>query len=577
MNILAKVRIGARLGLGFAIVLALLCAAGLFGMLQTSHVYDGTQELVTNLLPSVKSLGEIESTASTLRRLTLDMVIEENPNDLKDERNRHAEALDTLAHGFATYEKLISSPQERQLYEAFREHWQQYQQIDAQIIAALEAGTADAARKHATGESARRFKTAMDDVAGLIALNQSAATADGDSAMQSYHAAQFSTGILFAVALALGAVLAVFITRSITVPIQRAVEVAKTVAEGDLCSQIDASGRDETAALLGSLRTMNENLVGMVREVLVGSKRIATGAAEISTGNIDLSSRTEEQAASLEETTASMEELTSTVKQNADNAHQGNQLAREAAEAASRGTSAVDSVVHTMEQIASSSGEMSTIITMIESIAFQTNILALNAAVEAARAGDQGKGFAVVAGEVRVLAQRSASAAKEIKSLIDVSTTHVVTGTQQVGEAGQTMNVILKSVQRVADLMGEIAAASDEQRVGIEQMNQAVMQMDEVTQQNAALVEEASAAAQSMAEQSASLQTLVGRFRLPEQPEPAEMAEMARTVRTPARRSAAAIAPKPQPKPQLQLRHAGVVRTPQLAKARVPEPDWHAF
>lgn len=259
---------------------------------------------------------------------------------------------------------------------------------------------------------------------------------------------------------------------------------------------------------------MNDNLVKIVADVRGGTETIASASSQIASGNLDLSSRTEEQASSLEETASSMEELTSTVKQNADNARQANQLAVQASEVAEKGGAVVNDVVDTMHSINESSKRIVDIISVIDGIAFQTNILALNAAVEAARAGDQGRGFAVVASEVRNLAQRSAAAAKEIKSLIDSSVEKVETGSKLVGEAGTTMVDIVASVKRVTDIMGEITAASNEQTVGIEQINQAITQMDEVTQQNAALVEEAAAASQSMQDQAGRLTSLVSVFKL---------------------------------------------------------------
>jgi len=315
-------------------------------------------------------------------------------------------------------------------------------------------------------------------------------------------------------ALLLGTTIAFLITRSIVSPIRQAVLIAQTIAKGDLTTRITVIGKDETSQLLAALREMNDGLAEVVGRVRSSSESIATGSAEIAAGNTDLSQRTEEQAASLEETAASMEELTATVKQNAENAAQGNRLAVSASDVATRGGEVVGRVVHTMREITTSSEKVAEIITVIEGIAFQTNILALNAAVEAARAGEQGRGFAVVAGEVRTLAQRSASAAKEIKDLIGQSVERVKAGSALVDEAGTTIGEVVVSVKRVTDLMGEITAASSEQHTGIEQVNQAVMQMDEVTQQNAALVEEASAAAQSMAAQSSTLKELVSTFRL---------------------------------------------------------------
>ncbi len=315
-------------------------------------------------------------------------------------------------------------------------------------------------------------------------------------------------------ALLLGTGLAILLTRSIIIPLRQAVHSARYIADGDLSQPIDSAGRDESAELLQALKAMQSRLVAIVGNVRSGTDTIATASSQIAAGNHDLSSRTEEQASSLEETAASMEELTSTVKQNADNARQANQLAVTASSVAVKGGSVVAEVVGTMGAINASSRKIVDIIGVIDGIAFQTNILALNAAVEAARAGEQGRGFAVVAAEVRNLAQRSAAAAKEIKTLIGDSVDKVEEGSKQVAEAGKTMDEIVDSVKRVTDIMAEITAASQEQTQGIEQINQAITQMDQVTQQNAALVEEAAAAASSLQEQASGLSQVVSVFRL---------------------------------------------------------------
>jgi len=315
------------------------------------------------------------------------------------------------------------------------------------------------------------------------------------------------------VALTLGALFAWTLSRSITRPLAKAVSLAQTVAASDLTTKIEVSSRDEVGLLLAALKEMNANLLKTVVEVRTGTDTIATASQQIAAGNLDLSSRTEEQASSLEETASSMEELTSTVKQNADNACQANQMAISAADVAIKGGMVVAQVVDTMASINDASRKVVDIISVIDGIAFQTNILALNAAVEAARAGEQGRGFAVVATEVRSLAQRSAAAAKEIKDLIGDSVLKVETGTKLVGQAGATMEEVVSSIRRVTDIVAEISAASNEQSAGIAQVNQAIAQMDQVTQQNAALVEEAAAASESMQEQAGRLANVVSIFK----------------------------------------------------------------
>jgi methyl-accepting chemotaxis protein len=304
------------------------------------------------------------------------------------------------------------------------------------------------------------------------------------------------------------------VTRGITGPIGAAVSASQRVAAGDLTVQVRVSGKDETGQLLQAISGMTQSLRTLMGEVATGAHTVSDTSAQIAQGNLDLSQRTEEQASTLEETASSMEELTSTVTQNADNARQASQLAIGASEVARRGGEVVGQVVSTMTGISESSRKIADIIGVIDSIAFQTNILALNAAVEAARAGEQGRGFAVVAAEVRNLAQRSAAAAKEIKTLIGDSVHQVDAGTKLVDAAGKTMEEIVTSVKTVSDLIAEIAAASQEQSSGIEQVNTAVTQMDQVVQQNASLVEEATAATESMKEQAASLLQTVARFKL---------------------------------------------------------------
>jgi len=320
--------------------------------------------------------------------------------------------------------------------------------------------------------------------------------------------------VLSLIALVLSIVLGMLLARSITAPLRRAVVLARQVAAGDLSTDIRAGSRDEVGDLLEALDTMSKSLRKTVTEVRAGTENIVTASRQIASGNMDLSARTEQQAGSLEETASSMEELTSTVRQNADNAREANVLAKNASQIASHGGDVVSQVVSTMASINASSKKIGDIIAVIDGIAFQTNILALNAAVEAARAGEQGRGFAVVASEVRNLAQRSAAAAKEIRGLIIDSVTKVDAGGRLVDEAGKTMQEIVQGIGRVTDIMSEIASASAEQTTGIEQVNEAITQMDGVTQQNAALVEEAAAAASALQEQATTLAQLVSVFNV---------------------------------------------------------------
>ena len=388
-----------------------------------------------------------------------------------------------------------------------------------------------------------------------------------------------------AVVVVLGLVLANLLVRSITHPLERAVGLANAIAGGDLTQDVHDDRRDELGHLLRSLSAMGARLRGVVGEVRSGVESVSAASSQIATGNHDLSARTEQTAANLEETAASMEELTATVTQSADTARQANQLAANAAQAAERGGEVVGQVVTSMQQITESSRKIADIIGVIDGIAFQTNILALNAAVEAARAGEQGRGFAVVAGEVRSLAQRSAEAAKEIKQLITTSVDNVQSGSAQVEQAGQSMQDIVHSVRRVSDLIGEITASSTEQRDGIGQVNQAVANLDQMTQQNAALVEESSAAAAAMHEQAQRLAQVVAVFnvgngavaapRSPARVAPPAVAPA--PVKTPAATPARATLAKPTP-----TKAAAKVSAPQIAPAKTPaasdaDGEWESF
>ena len=365
-------------------------------------------------------------------------------------------------------------------------------------------------------------------VASVLDQSNQMMAAAGQQSQQSYKSACLLLLCAVALAAVFGGAVTLWLGKSITVPLHKALELAETAAAGDLRGTVGATSKDETGQLLKALIGMNSSLTKIVSEVRHSTNTICDASKEIARGNLDLSSRTEEQASSLEETASAMEQLTSTVKQNADNAKQANGLAVTASEVAMKGGAVVSQVVDTMGSINDSSKKIVDIISVIDGIAFQTNILALNAAVEAARAGEQGRGFAVVAAEVRNLAQRSAAAAKEIKALIGDSVEKVDAGAKLVDQAGATMDDIVASVKRVSDIIAEISVASAEQTTGIEQINIAIMQMDQVTQRNAALVEEAAAAADAMQQQGDVLADTVSVFKINE--EAARYAESAEAI-----------------------------------------------
>jgi methyl-accepting chemotaxis protein-1 (serine sensor receptor) len=381
-------------------------------------------------------------------------------------------------------------------------------------IAALRAQNLESATESLHGPMTQLFIPVQAGINALIKLQLDVAKSESAQTQRTYELVRASciAGVLFGLVLAL--LVGIWLIRSISRPLDAAVKFAGAIADGDLTQRIEVRSTDETGRLMQALKDMNDSLIKIVGQVRVGTDTIATASSQIAAGNLDLSARTEEQASSLEQTAASMEELTSTVKQNADNARQANQLAANASDVALKGGAVVAQVVGTMGAINDASKKIVDIISVIDGIAFQTNILALNAAVEAARAGEQGRGFAVVATEVRSLAHRSAAAAKEIKTLIGDSVEQVEAGSRLVDQAGSTMGEVVASVRRVTDIMAEISAASLEQSSGIAQVNQAIAQMDNVTQQNAALVEEAAAAAGSLQDQAGHLSQVVGVFRI---------------------------------------------------------------
>ena len=411
-------------------------------------------------------------------------------------------------------DELMTSPRERELFEKLSAARKAYLSTRDAVSAAKKAGEADKARQIFDSQFQPAATAFQDAIKAIVQDERDQLDAAAKRVEAANSTARTGLVVFTGFALALAVALALWLTRSITGPLREAVGVADAIAHFALTRRIEPRGDDETGQLLRSLQTMQGALLKLIGEVRGSTDSISTASAEIAVGNHDLSARTEQTASNLQQAAASMMQLTGTVRQTADSALTANQLASSAAEVAQRGGAVVGQVVATMEEISASSRRINDIIGTIDGIAFQTNILALNAAVEAARAGEQGRGFAVVAGEVRSLAQRSAEAAKEIKSLIGASTERVESGTQLVQDAGKTMGDIVSSVQRVSDIIGEISAAAREQSDGINQINAAVTQLDQMTQQNAALVEEAASAAESLKEQSGRLAGAVGVFRL---------------------------------------------------------------
>ena len=409
---------------------------------------------------------------------------------------------------------LILSPKGLELFGQLKSFREPYALSRAELVKTLRSGKVDEATDYLLNQFQKPQLDYFHAAEALIKYQEDLMRTDSAQMEADIANAVALTAGLTLVALGIALLISVFITRSITAPVSQAVEIATSVSQGNLSTSIEVHGTDETGQLLTALKNMQTELVRLVRHVRQSSNTVANASAEIAQGNQDLSARTSSQASTLEETAATMEELSSQVKNNADNARQANQMAASASSVAARGGEVVGRVVDTMKEINESSRKIADIIGVIDSIAFQTNILALNAAVEAARAGEQGRGFAVVASEVRSLAGRSAAAAKEIKTLINTSVERVEHGAALVDDAGTTMTEVVSSIRRVSDLVGEISSASDEQAAGAAQIGEAVTEMDQVTQQNAALVEEMAAAASSLKGQAHDLVEVVSVFEL---------------------------------------------------------------
>ena len=566
--------IGQRLGLGFAAVIALMLLMGTLSYLRMGELNDDIQLSNTDRFPKSELAHQIKDELNETARNMRNLLLLSDPEVLKGEYANIEESSRLIAANLATLDKMISSPQGRSLHTAITDQRALFQKELNGFLELTKAGNKDDALK-VLSEKVRPASLAYFDRLDKMLAYQLKLMKD--SGAESASAAQSGKIMLLglvAFATLASVLLGWLVTRSIVQPIAEAVVIARRVADGDLSSAIVVGRTDETGQLLQALSDMNANLLKIVGEVRNGTDTMATASSQIAAGNLDLSARTEQQAASLEETASSMEEMAATVKQNADNARQANQLAISASQTAVKGGQVVSQVVGTMGSINEASRKIVDIIAVIDGIAFQTNILALNAAVEAARAGEQGRGFAVVASEVRNLAQRSATAAKEIKGLIDASVAQVDIGQNLVQQAGSTMTDLVSSVQRVTDIMAEISSANHEQEAGIAQINLAITDMDVVTQQNAALVEEASAAAAAMQQQAAQLSTVVAVFNIgsSQQPPPPRRAAASTPARVnkPAPRALAAAAPRAAPA-------ARAATPPPRHLATAAADDWEEF
>ncbi|MFC4296907.1 methyl-accepting chemotaxis protein [Castellaniella hirudinis] len=507
-----NLKIGTRLTLGFGFVIILLLVMSGIGAWRMLDTQQDNQALDQRLRITalVQQMARQINKGANLTQATLAA----DPDTLR-RLKQEIEVVDQQAGEVAgRLAESLARSQAAELLQGISQAHDAFIQRRGQAFKDLDSGNYSEAEAFFNQEMPRQTAGLMDRIDQLSQQQADSVQRLFDESERTSRLGLSILAVATLLALILGPLFAWRVTRSITHPLRRAVHLAEAVARRDLSTDIVARGRDEIGQLLNALATMTRNLRGALSEVRGGSDAIASASAEISAGNLDLSSRTEQQASSLAETAATMEQITATVRQNADNAQQANTLAASAAKTATDGGAIVAELVSTMSEINTKSQQVADIIGVIDSIAFQTNILALNAAVEAARAGEQGRGFAVVASEVRALAQRSAGAAKEIKGLIDTSVASAAKGNEQASRAGATMQDIVDGIHRVTDIMGEISAASREQTTGIEEINSAVTQMDDVTRQNASLVEESAAAASSLQEQADTLAQLVATFML---------------------------------------------------------------
>jgi methyl-accepting chemotaxis protein len=516
MNI-KDIKVSTRLGLGFGAVLLMLAVTIGLSIYDMRELNDGTNAIVTEAYPKVIQAQGIMNDSNKIARSLRNALLIHDEAKVAKELAVVAGKRNEIAASMKKLDAMVKSGKGRELFEALQASRAPYDQALDEVLRLRQSGNADDAVEYMLTTMRDRQMINMNALDALIAHQSASMETARQTAENTYIGSRNLHVILGLLSIALGAAGAMMISRQLLRQLGgepgTVAAIAGKIAGGDLAVSIQTRPGDQQS-LLFAIQAMRDSLADIVGQVRGGADAIVTAATEIAAGNLDLSSRTEQQAGSLEETASSMEELTSTVKQNSENARQANTLAHSASEIAVKGGVVVSDVVRTMGEINESAKKIVDIISVIDGIAFQTNILALNAAVEAARAGEQGRGFAVVASEVRTLAQRSASAAKEIKVLIDESVSKVGTGTELVGQAGATMEQIVSAVKSVTDIMGEISTATHEQEAGIQQINQAIAEMDTATQQNAALVEQAAAAAGAQQDQAHQLVKLVGVFTL---------------------------------------------------------------
>ncbi|WP_118182478.1 methyl-accepting chemotaxis protein [Paraburkholderia phosphatilytica] len=511
---IGNLRIGVRLGAAFALVVALLIGTAAVGIAHLESSNTKMSQIVEERYTLIALSNQIKNNGYKATVILSNLLLASSPDQAAKYMNDYAVIRQTNADAYAKLQKQLRSEQSKALFQEQFDARSAYGLSVRKFFDLVKNNQQQDARDLYQGDMAKLQDAYYALVDKMVDYQAGEMAHDVAQATEEAHDAKLQMILLSLFAALLAIATGVFITRSITRPINRAVELAEAVAHGNLTHPFMAEGDDEVGRLQKALGRMVDNLHGIVTQVRKGTDTIAQASREVASGNVDLSSRTERQASALEETAAAMEQLTSTVKQNADNAREANTLAANASVVAAKGGDAVDHVVDTMNAINVSSRKIVDIIGVIDGIAFQTNILALNAAVEAARAGEHGRGFAVVANEVRGLAQRCAVAAREIKELIDQSVGQVGNGSALVAEAGHVIREVVTSIQHVTEIVAEISASSQEQRDGIEQVNQAITQMDRTTQENAALVEESANAAQALQDQADELSGMVGQFQL---------------------------------------------------------------